>query len=106
MEDMPKIQSVADLAAQLAGNTALQEQIKANPVSTIANLAAPAPLQSDKWIYRMVVGALGLVVLTAIAGAIALAFHSIVIPDVLTALGSAAVGALAGLLAPSPAGKQ
>lgn len=98
-----KYQSVAELAAQVAGDTTLQNQIKANPAAAIASLAAP--LQSDVWIYRMVVGALGLAVLAAIIGAIVLAAVKMTIPDVLTALGSAAVGALAGLLAPSPVGK-
>jgi hypothetical protein len=54
----------------------------------------------------MVVGALGLVVLLAILGAILLAVNGKTIPEVLTALGSAAGGALAGLLAPSPVNRQ
>jgi len=40
-----------------------------------------------------------------VIGVIALSFNAtgtIQIPDVLTALGSAAIGALAGILAPSP----
>ena len=99
-----RVQSVAELAAQVAGDASLQEKIKADPAGTIASLAAP--LQSDVWIYRMVVGALGLAVLAAVAGAIGLAAAGKTIPDVLTALGSAAVGALAGLLAPSPTSRQ
>jgi len=51
----------------------------------------------------MVVAALGLTVLVGIVGAIVLAMTSKSIPEVLVVLGSAAVGALAGLLAPSPA---
>ena len=95
-----KIHSVSELAVRAAQDPALQAQIKADPVTAIANVAAP--LQTDVWIYRMVVGALGLVVLIAIIGAIVLTFKGQTVPDVLTALGSAAVGALAGLLAPSP----
>ena len=95
-----KIHSVSELAVRTAQDPALQAQIKADPVTAIANVAAP--LQTDVWIYRMVVGALGLVVLIAIIGAIVLTFKGQTVPDVLTALGSAAVGALAGLLAPSP----
>lgn len=53
----------------------------------------------------MVIGALGLAVLLAVIGAIILAIAGKPIPELLTALGSAAVGALARLLAPSPAGK-
>ena len=60
----------------------------------------PPALQTDLWVYRTVVSVLGLVVLAAVIGAIMLGYHSITIPKTLTALGAAAVGALAGLLAP------
>ena len=62
------------------------------------------PLEQDVWIYRIVVLTLGLTVLGALAGAIILSFEKITpVPDLLVALGSAAVGAMAGLLAPPPA---
>jgi hypothetical protein len=100
-----KVQSASELAERVAQDPKLQEEIKADPVTALANLATP--LQSDTWIYRMVVAALGLVVLIAIVGAIYLTAKSSTayiyqVPDALIALGSAAVGALAGLLAPSP----
>jgi len=98
-----KIQSVRELADKVATDPDLQERLKEDPAGTIANLAAP--LANDVWIYRIVVGALGLSVLLALGGAIVLAFTGQKTPDVLTALGSAAVGALAGLLAPSPVNK-
>ncbi len=53
----------------------------------------------------MVVGTLGMIGLAAVLGAIiltALGRGGDQIPAVVTALGSAAIGALAGLLAPSP----
>jgi hypothetical protein len=53
-------------------------------------------------IYVIVVSALGLVGLIAIIGAIILSALSKDAPQVLVALGSAAVGGLVGLLAPSP----
>lgn len=95
-----KVQSVSELASRVANDPALQQAIAADPATALANIAEP--LRSDVWIYRMVVGALGLAVLIAMIGAITLAGFGNTIPDVLTALGSAAVGALAGLLAPSP----
>ena len=99
-----RVQSASELAIRVARDPALQAQMQQDPVGTIASLAAP--LQSDVWIYRMVVGALGLAVLIAIIGAIILSMNGDGnIPDVLTALGSAAVGALAGLLAPSPSNR-
>ena len=62
------------------------------------------PLSSDKWVYRIVVGILGLIALTALAGGLLLAYKKPEkeLPQMLVALGSTAVGALAGLLAPSP----
>lgn len=73
--------------------------------SAIADISTP--LSTDVWIYRAVVGVLGLTLLVTVIGGIALAFvgkgdATIRLPDAVVALGSAAVGALAGLLAPSP----
>lgn len=68
----------------------------------------PDPLQSDPWIYRMVVGGLVIVVFGSvfIFGAMALrATGTVQPPDALVALSSGALGALAGLLAPSPVRK-
>jgi hypothetical protein len=100
-----RIQSVSDLAVRVANDPELAERIKADPAATIANLAVP--LQTDVWIYRIVVGALSSVILLAVIGAIALAFKDKGdTPQLLTALGSAAIGALAGLLAPSQASRS
>jgi hypothetical protein len=64
--------------------------------------AAPA-FVADKVVYRIVVIALGLVTLGAMSGANVLTAMKVqTIPDVVTALGAAAIGALAGLLVPSP----
>jgi len=72
---------------------------------TLADLAEKAlmPLDTDKWIYRSVVWALGLAVLACLF----LTYFTVqnasdsAMPDIFLAVGSAAVGALAGLLAPS-----
>lgn len=65
-------------------------------------LSLPEPVRKDVWIYRMVVGSLALVALVTVLGGIVLAFTGREIPAAVIALGSAAIGALAGLLAPSP----
>lgn len=64
-------------------------------------------LKRDIWIYRMVVGILGIVIVVAAVGGvlIGMAGRSDV-PEVVLALGTGAVGALGGLLAPSPSGRQ
>ncbi len=56
----------------------------------------------DVWVYRIVVITLGLSVLSSLIGGILLAVQDRQPPELLVALGSAAVGGLAGLLAPSP----
>ena len=60
------------------------------------------PLQTDRWIYRIVVSALALSLVSSITGAVYLKAQGEEIPDILTALGSGALGGLAGLLAPTP----
>ena len=58
---------------------------------------------NDPFIYRMTVGILGSVMLIGALGAIYLQAVNTEVPALLVALGSGAAGALAGLIAPSPA---
>lgn len=58
--------------------------------------------EKDVWVFRLVVLSLGLCMLASLVGAIVLAIKGMDTPEILVALGSAAVGGLAGLLAPSP----
>jgi hypothetical protein len=98
---MPRrVESVEDLAELVREDPALAREIQSRPAEAIAELAAP--LERDVWIYRIVVGALSLVAVVAIVGAIVVAVGTddTQVPDAVVALGSAAVGALAGLLAP------
>ena len=63
-----------------------------------------SPPMWDRTLYRMVVGFLGATaILTVICGAVLAWRPCHEMPDGLIALGSASVGALAGLLAPTPA---
>jgi hypothetical protein len=97
-----QIQYVRDLANRVAQDPQLANEIKQDPEAALARIAEP-PLP-DTTVYKIVVSALGLAVLIALVGAIILLAQK-ERPDlaVLSAIGSAAVGALAGLLAPSPA---
>jgi len=100
-----KVRTAEELQDRLRTDPVLQAEMKKDPAAALAAVTR-APLDTDVWIYRLVVGALGLAVLIALVGAIVLALRgNVAPPDVLTALGSAAVGALAGLLAPSPVGR-
>ena len=56
--------------------------------------------------YRIVVGTLGLAIILIIVAITILLFNKITGFDALTAIGSAAVGGLVGLLAPSPVGQK
>jgi hypothetical protein len=94
-----QIQSVRELATRVARDPQLAEELKEDPAGTLSRIAAPIP---NTTVYRIVVSALGLAVLIALIGSIILVLKDKTNLEVLTALGSAAVGALAGLLAPSP----
>ncbi len=97
-----KARSIGELTTMIANDKSLEEEIKKDPIKGIAKITE-SPLQWDKWIYRIVVLMLGLTVLLIALGGIYLAANEVTtIPDILIAIGSAAVGALAGLLTPTP----
>lgn len=103
------IKTFDEFKAELNTDTELQEEFKANPVAAINTFQQKNPLETDRWIYRIVVLALGSTILAIIIGVIALMGTGHIevdgdVPTILTAIGSAAIGALAGLLAPSPKG--
>ena len=98
-----QIQSAADVVSKIAQDPQFAADVKANPGEAIAKVAAPMPLQNDNWIYRIVVLSLGLVIIMAVIGGILLSSNGKSLSEGIIALASAAVGALAGLLAPSPA---
>ena len=92
---------VDELAQEVARRPELAAEIKKDPAAALQQLAATPPV-NDVWIYRLVVIALGLALLICVVAASLLAGYGKVIPELLVAIGSAAVGALTGLLAPSP----
>ena len=113
---MPEQIRSAELLVKTAmSSPELIQELQSKPEETLKKLeqqavgALPRALEQDTWIYRIVVGSLSLVVLVVVCGVIYLTAIATTgapnIPDVLTALGSAAIGSLAGLLAPSPGRK-
>lgn len=97
-----RIRSVSELADRVAQDPELAAAISKNPEAALARVAG-RPLDTDNWIYRIVVISLGLALLGSLAGLIALSWKGDkTTPEGLVAIGSAAGGALAGLLAPSP----
>jgi hypothetical protein len=95
-----------DLAVKVAQDDRLAEEIRQDPPGALARVAANSAPIPDTKVYRIIVTALGLAVLIALVGAIILVYKDKTNLEVITALGSAAVGALAGLLAPSPVNNQ
>lgn len=112
--DNETIRSAMALVNKVINSPELTQKVKDDPAAELPKIAKDVirdmetPLKWDKWIYRIVVASLGSVIIIVVTGAIFLAATKtgdVKIPEVLTAIGSAAVGALAGLLAPSPATK-
>lgn len=95
-------------ALQVQADPALATKIQTDPVGELMrqalSSAAPAFI-GDRFIYRVVVIALAVVVVAVTLGGLYLAqaaSKTVELPSAVVALGSAAIGALAGLLAPSP----
>lgn len=98
--------NLEQLARDLKADPSLQDMFREDPVQAIQEIIR-TPLETDVWIYRIVVCSLGLCVVATIIGILLLVGNGQVdndqgVPTILTAIGSAAIGALAGLLAPSP----
>lgn len=102
-----EIKTFDEFKNELVSSPQLQNQFKNDPVSAVQEFQQSNPLSTDKWIYRIIVLALGVTILTIIVGVIVLIGSGKItddkgVPTILTAIGSAAIGALAGLLAPPP----
>jgi hypothetical protein len=82
--------------------SAIPESDKAEILEEVKNTAAPIP---DTWVYRIVVIALGLAIFVPLIGPLVAPDQDDVI-QVLLPIATGALGALAGLLAPSPAGNN
>lgn len=100
-----KIKSFKEFKLELETNPKVQEEFKADPVTAIQKFESENPLTFDSWIYRATVLALGVTIILIIVGVIVLTAIGVVENDqnvltILTAVSSAAIGALAGLLRP------
>lgn len=98
--------NLPDLNNLIQNNTDVENAFKENPKEALQKFTDTSFIP-DNWIYRIVVGSLGFVIVAITLGIVwrVASGNSVEdknIPTILTALGSAAIGALAGLLAPSP----
>ena len=94
---------------RIASDAALQDRLKSDPVGVLREVSqeittkTPRVMEADVWIYRMIVLALGLVVVSSVVGIFYLSVkmgEDAFIPATITALSSGALGALAGILTP------
>lgn len=104
--------SASQMVEIFRGEPELLKRLKseANPFSVLEETAkkaerATALWTEDRLLYRIAVIVLSLLSLIAAVGSIVLVRAGQTTPEVLVALGSAAVGALVGLFAPPPPGK-
>jgi len=102
-------QEIRNSLSSLMARPDLPEDVRSGINSAVNELSTP--LQTDVWIYRIVVTILGIIILATVLGGIYIVIigkgdTTMSLPEGIVAIGSAAVGALAGLLAPSSHGKQ
>ena len=104
MKDKQYKVSIEEIRKKLEEEPRIAQDCKDNPDHEIVQLISDIgkPLESDFWIYRIVVAALSLTLVGCVFGAIALKANGKQTPELITGLGTGALGALAGLLAPSP----
>ncbi|OPY69250.1 MAG: hypothetical protein A4E63_01853 [Syntrophorhabdus sp. PtaU1.Bin050] len=96
-----KVKIMQDTMKIIEGESGISQDTKDQLLNNLQKVLTP--LQTDKWVYRLVVGFLGFTVLVTVVGGLILNGKTgSAIPEGIIALGSAAVGALAGLIAPSP----
>lgn len=104
------------VAAQIRALSAVENQIQTSSADESTKSALAQSVQDvkddlaayigDIVFYRIVVGALGFSILMIIVAVTILLLNNVTGFDALTAIGSAAVGGLVGLLAPSPVGQK
>lgn len=101
---MGEINNLKGLKKALTNNPQLQQEFKDDPLKALSQIESTLP---DNWVYRLVVGALGLAIILVIVGIVILSLNleeaiDPTVSTLFTAIASGAVGALAGLLAPTP----
>ncbi len=104
-----EIRSAEQMVKLFQEDPALIAKLQQDPLKVLQETAPRAVEKADqtiykrdKLIYRIAIGVLGSLALVAAIGSIVLVLDEKETPEVLVALGSAAVGALVGLFATPP----
>ncbi len=102
-----KFENFDEFKKVLSSDSDLQQKFKSDPTDAIKMIELNHPLESDTWIYRKIVIILGIVIISIVVGVILMMSLGTIsndqqIPTILTAIGSAAIGAMSGLLVQPP----
>lgn len=106
-----EIRSFKQLQHLLVTNDEFKDQLIQDPENTLLKAVVPPSLLTwDKWIYRITVGGLILIIFTIIICVLIMyginKAETFQVPDIFVSIGSGAVGAVAGLLTPNPTEKK
>lgn len=103
------MRSATKLVDMISEDPQLRSEIQdgGNPMTALRVAASQAesrvaPFRHDRLLYRIAIIVLSALALIAAVGSIMITLLDKKMPEVLVALGAAAVGALVGLFAPSP----
>lgn len=91
------VEQIRDVASMVEANPGLKQRMQDDPVETLKTIGA-MPLQTDPWIYRGVVLALGAATILSVVLSAGLAFYDKTTPEGLLTLGAGSATALALLL--------
>lgn len=106
-----KVKSFNEFSDLMQKDESLRSEFQKDPLEALKKIKEEHPLQWDTFIYRSVTLMLGIVVIIIAVGILILVGLGKIqgdtdVPTLLTAIGSAAVGAVAGLLSPSVRGTE
>lgn len=96
-----QLTTARDVAREAERNPEFLAALRADPLRALNEVRSPLP---DNWVYRLVVISLGLAVFGSLGFAAYLLVNGLEVHPIFIATASGAIGALTGLLAPSPAG--
>lgn len=104
------VRSAEELVRRAVVEPGRIEEIRRDPIPALQKLAQEVvrdvpqsrPIDTDVWIWRVLVTALSASMLLTLVSAAVLAIWRIEVPQTITSMGSMALGGVLGLLAPSP----
>lgn len=98
------LNKVENFIKDLDEKPGLKQEFTANPKATLKKMTSLETPIKDIWVYRLVVTALSLVVLIVVVGLLIKDEKEVgqQVFTIINSLASLSIGALAGLLAPSP----